>query len=171
MLFDRVNTLFDPFADRSAAGNAWARASVPAADLIVDKEQVTVVMDVPGLKAEDLEIELIDDVLTVRGERAWPYASKQAGWFRFERGYGKFQRILQVPKGLDPEKINATIADGVLTLQIPQPEALKPRKIAISGGDTRTLLESETNGYHDVTRTPAFEGEATEERELAGATV
>jgi HSP20 family protein len=169
MLFDRFNALVDPFADRSFAGNAWTRTFVPAADLL-DKDEVTVVMDVPGFKADDLEIELTDDVLTIRGERTWPYGKNHQGWFRFERGYGKFQRSIQVPKGLDPEKINASIADGVLTLRIPQPEALKPRKIEIASA-AKTLLEGETNVDPGIEFDHPSELESeTNGRVLAGAT-
>ena len=110
-----------------------AAAFFPAADVLVTDEDVTVHMDVPGLTAETLEIELQDDVLTVRGERTLPYAGEQTGaWQRLERGFGRFERVLRVPRGLDPDAIEASLVDGVLTLRIPKPERLKPRRVEIT---------------------------------------
>ena len=98
-------------------------------------------MDVPGLSAEDLEIELQNDVLTVRGARAYPYADEGDGsegayaWQLIERGFGRFERVLRVPAGLDPDAIEASLIDGVLALRIPKPETLKPRRIQIGSAD------------------------------------
>ena len=146
-------TLFEPFAplfelsrdmDRLLAPSGTAlRAFVPAADVVVTDDNVTVTMDVPGLKAEDLAIELEGDVLTVRGKRALPEVGgteQRRVWQRLERGFGEFERVLRVPRGLDPDAVSASIADGVLTLNIPMPEARKPRRIEIAAG-TQPALE------------------------------
>jgi HSP20 family protein len=112
-------------------GNAFA----PPADVLVDDEGVSVRMDVPGLRSDNLEIELENDVLTVRGERPFPYQPEngdKTSWRRIERPFGRFERSLRVPRGLDPDAIAATLADGVLTLRIPKPEQLRPRRIEIS---------------------------------------
>lgn len=156
-LLDQFDTLFDLTRDSLLGGNGGVRPFVPAADLAVTDDEVTVYMDVPGLKPEELEIELTGDMLTVSGERAYPYATddeQSQSWYRVERGYGRFQRALQVPKGLDPDRISAEIVDGVLTLHIPQPEARKPRRIEITAG----------------TAQPAIEGQAAEQPQVAGAT-
>lgn len=159
-------TLFEPFAplfelsrelDRRVASGAAAPSFAPPADLVVTDDEVTVVMDVPGVKTDDLTIELQDDVLTVRGERPLPAhvedeQSEHQVRQRLERGFGKFERVLRVPQGLDPDKITASMANGVLTLHIPKPESRKPRRIEIkSGGQPQTI-----------------EGSASDQRELAG---
>jgi HSP20 family protein len=137
-LLDQFDSLFDLPIGRAPYANGNGRAFVPAADLLVSDDEVTVYMDVPGLRPEDLDIQLVDDVLTVTGQRTYPFANDkpQNGngrhWQRIERAYGKFRRILQVPTGLDPEQITASLVDGVLTLRIPQPQARKPRKIQIA---------------------------------------
>ena len=140
-------------------GRGALRSFLPPADVSVTDEQVTVIMDVPGLKTSELDVELLGDRLTVRGERAFPHEGESEGrpaWRRFERGFGRFERILQVPEGLDPEAIVASLADGVLTLVIPMPEARKPHRISILGGDQQPVIEApeEAPAEHERGREP-----------------
>jgi HSP20 family protein len=125
--------------------------------VVVTDDDVTVVVDMPGLTADDVTVELREDVLTVRGERAFPYRSEadesRRVWQRLERGFGTFERVLRTPAGLDPDAITASMSDGVLTLHIAKPEARKPRRIEIAAGN----------------KTATIEGTATEQRELAGS--
>ncbi len=103
--------------------------------MLVDDEGVTVHTDVPGLHADNLEVELESDVLTVRGARPFPYGpdnGDKTSWRRIERPFGRFDRSLRVPPGLDPDAIAATLSDGVLTLRIPKPKELKPRRIEVA---------------------------------------
>jgi HSP20 family protein len=161
------NSLFDLTREGMLFGNA-PRAFVPPADLIVTDDGVTVTMDLPGLNADSLEIELTGEVLTVRGERAYPQLDREVTkWYSFERGYGKFQRILQVPKGLDPDAVTAAIADGVLTIHVPMPEARKPRRIQITQGHQQPAIESNTNW--DELEAQVSENSHVEEPALAGA--
>ncbi len=131
--------LVEPFApwlrDLSQAiqPQGTASAFVPPADLQVDDDGVTVYMDVPGLRSEDLEIELDNNVLTVRGERPYPYSREDGGVRtpRIERTFGKFERILRVPPGLDADAIEASLSDGVLKLRIPMPQTPRAKRIQI----------------------------------------
>jgi HSP20 family protein len=164
-----LNSLFDLTRDGMLFGNNAARPFVPPADLIVSDAGVTVTMDVPGLNADSLEIELTGEMLTVTGERQYPHLDRErTQWYRMERGYGKFQRILQVPQGLDPGAVTASIADGVLTIIVPLPEARKPHRIQISSSDQPAAIESNT----DWERLEAEVSETSHEEEpaLAGAT-
>ena len=155
-----MTLFFEPFAPMLSTRTGALRTFSPPADVAVSPEHVSVVMDVPGFKPDELEIELVDNVLTVKGERALPHGYTAQGsreWRRVERGFGKFERSLRMPRGLDPDAINASLSDGVLTLLIPMPEARKPHRIQVMAGGTQPVLE-------DTTESPA------EERELAGAT-
>ena len=136
MLMERFAPLFELQREfnRAMGGVAY----VPAADVLVSDDEVVVHMDVPGLSADNVESELENDVLTVRGERAYPYPTEGNGaegyaWQLVERGFGKFERVLRVPTGLDPDAIEASLVNGVLTLRLPKPETLKPRRIQIDG--------------------------------------
>ena len=125
--------------------DATVSAFVPPADVLVDDDGVTVYMDVPGVTPEQLDIELENDMLTGRGERPYPYGEDgDRGVRRIERGFGRFERSLRVPRGLDPEAIEAHMSNGVLHLRIPKPESLKPRRIEIKGGDETRQIESES---------------------------
>ena len=140
-----ATTMVEPFApwlrefNQILHNQGTVGAFIPAADLLIDDDGVTVYMDVPGLHVENLEIELENDTLTIRGERPFPYSHEDGGGpvRRIERGFGRFERTLRVPAGLDPESVQADLHDGVLTLRIPKPETLRPRRIEI---------KAETNG-------------------------
>jgi HSP20 family protein len=139
----------------------------PAVDLIASEEDVTLVMDVPGLKDEDLQIELCDGMLRIVGERRHPSASERTGrTHHLERGYGRFERVLRVPKDVDPSSLTASIEDGVLTVRIPMPEARKPHRIEICSGEAKRAIEAEwsTAGGHQE---PEKSKEGNGDRELA----
>jgi HSP20 family protein len=123
-------------------------AFIPPADLLIDDEGVTVYIDVPGLHADDLEIELENDTLTVRGERPFPYSREDGGGpaRRIERGFGRFERSLRVPPGLDPDAIDASLSEGVLKLRIPKPITQRPRRIEIKANGSEAPDESGAAG-------------------------
>jgi HSP20 family protein len=109
---------------------------MPPADLLVDDEGVSVYMDVPGIRGEDLDIELENDILSIRGDRPFPYEDRgEAAIRRIERGFGRFERALRVPQGLNPDAVQAALSNGVLELRIPKPESLKPHRIPIQARD------------------------------------
>ena len=107
----------------------------PPADVLVTDDGATVYMDVPGVDPDALEIELENDILTVRGERPYPYGDGAGTVRRVERGFGRFERTLRVSRDLDPNAIQASMSNGVLTLVLPKPESLKPRRIEIRAGE------------------------------------
>lgn len=146
---------------RAAAGPPTFR---PPADLLSGEGDTKVVMDVPGLRREDLTIELTDGVLRIRGERRYPYRGREDSHTvsRLERGFGSFERVLMVPKDVDPNAIEASIVDGVLTLSIPRPESRKPHRIEIRGSAEADAIEARaTESSVDAARNG--------KRELAGA--
>jgi HSP20 family protein len=146
--------LVEPFApwlrDLSQAlqGQGAPAPFVPPADVLVDDEAVTVYMDVPGLRSEDLEVELENDILTVRGERPYPYSREDGGGAmqRIERRFGRFERSLRVPAGLDPEAIEAALTDGVLKLRIPLPQTKRARRIEVKAGENGGRSEEGAGG-------------------------
>jgi len=112
---------------------------LPPADVTVSDSDLVLTMDLPGLTADDLEIELVDGYLTVRGERTRPPVAEGARVVRTERGFGRFDRRIQLPDGVDPEQVTASMDNGVLSLIVPKPQRLVPRTIPIATGEQREL--------------------------------
>ena len=138
-----MNRLFNTVFDTPVA-NGGTRRWVPAMDLVETAEDFVLRADLPGMKQEDVKIELEDNVLTVSGERKSEHESGERGFYRVERAYGSFRRTLTLPEGVDADAIVAKFDRGVLEVSIPKPEQRKPRRIAIGNA------------------APALEGEATE---------
>jgi HSP20 family protein len=117
-------------------------AFIPAADVAVSDDDLVLTMDLPGFTSDDISIEVQDTYLTVRGERKRPEVSDGTSYVHVERPSGAFERRILVPKGVDPDRITASLVDGVLSLIVPKPERMKPRTIAIGGGTERKQLET-----------------------------
>jgi HSP20 family protein len=103
----------------------------PLMNVTEDKDNYYVRAELPGIKAEDLNISVTGDSLTVEGERKLPDENSGATYHRRERDSGRFSRILTLPGLVDAEAINAKMADGVLTVVLPKAEAAKPKQISV----------------------------------------
>jgi HSP20 family protein len=104
-------------------------------------------MDVPGLRREEVAIELDGETVTIRGERRPPFATQDDARVtpaRIERAYGAFERTLRVPKGVDGDAIQGTLDHGVLTVRIPVPKSREPRRVEIAGGEAQRERDTES---------------------------
>jgi HSP20 family protein len=133
----------DPFTSFSAHAPRTA-TFLPPADVTVSEGDLVLTLDLPGLTADDVSIELVDGVLTVRGERKRPELANGTSSIHSERAFGSFARRITVPKGVDADAIMASMDNGVLSLIVPKPERLKPRTIEIASGAGRKELETAT---------------------------
>lgn len=133
-LQSEMNQLFNTVFDRTG-GNGGARRWVPAMDLVETTDDFVLRADLPGLKQDDVKIEIEDTVLTVSGERHAEHSDNQEGFYRLERASGSFSRSLTLPKGVDAEAVRASFTDGVLEVHIPKPAESKPRRVEISIGE------------------------------------
>jgi HSP20 family protein len=135
------NTAFGDLPNGGTGTGGAARRWMPAMDLLETDEDFVLRADLPGMTEADVNIELEDNVLTLSGERKAEHEDKREGFYRLERAFGAFSRSLTLPKGVDPEGVNASFDHGVLEVRIPKPEQRKPRKIAIGtgAGEPRTL--------------------------------
>ena len=135
--------LFDPFIPFNSVFQTAGRAGfLPPVDLTVSENDMVLTMDLPGVSAEHLEIEALNDELVIRGERTRPELSEGSRWALNERAFGKFERRVHLPKNVDADAITASMDDGVLSLIIPKPEALKPKTISIGSGTEQRQLET-----------------------------
>ena len=132
-LQERINRLFDDTLSRVSEGDedmakgAWA----PAVDIHEAADGYTVTADLPGVKKEDIDVDLKDGTLTIKGEKKLEEKTPKENYIRIERSYGKFVRSFVLPNNVDPDKIKAAYKDGSLELHIPKKEEAKPKQIKI----------------------------------------
>ena len=128
-----VNRLFDSFLGRPAtpANGSAVRTWAPVLDMRETKDDVVLSFELPGISEKDVSLSITGDLLTVRGERTFNRDSKDEGVHHVERVYGKFERSVQLPMPVQPEKVKATYRDGVLEVKLPKVEEVKPKEIKI----------------------------------------
>ncbi|MBV9276191.1 MAG: Hsp20/alpha crystallin family protein [Verrucomicrobia bacterium] len=131
VLRDEMDRLFDgafgpAFFRTPGSFNRWS----PALDVYQNNDQFTVLVELPGLKKEDIEISLQDGTLTVSGERK--PERKGAEGYKNERFYGRFQRSVTLPATIDGSKVKASYQDGLLKVVLPKAEEAKPKQIEVS---------------------------------------
>jgi HSP20 family protein len=118
----------------SRPGNGGSSSWLPAVDVTETDEELVLSFDLPGLKEDEIAIELEDNVLTVSGQRERKHERKGDNYFRWERRFGQFARSIALPAGVSENEINATYENGVLEVHVPKPEEHKPKKIQIGVG-------------------------------------
>ena len=96
-----------------------------------DKNKYYIRAELPGLKADELDISLTGDTLSISGERNLPVEEEKAQYHRREMEQGKFSRIVSLPSQVDTEKVEASCSDGILTVVLPKAEATKPKQITV----------------------------------------
>lgn len=130
-LRDELDSLLDlPFLGNSQRQDLFSGWS-PALDLYQNNDNVVAVLELAGMRKEDIEISLHDGMLTISGERK-PIAPNGEPAQRTERYVGSFRRSVTLPVPVDPNKVNATYRDGILTVTMPKAEEAKPKRIEVS---------------------------------------
>lgn len=107
------------------------RNFVPAVELSENDESYTITVELPGVKKDDVQVDLREGMLVVQGEKRSEREEKKERGRYLERTYGSFCRTFALPSDADSERLKAAFKDGVLTIQVPRSEASKPRQIAI----------------------------------------
>ena len=110
--------------------DAWFAPTFPPVNVWEDTENVYVEAELPGLKVDDIELLIMGDELTIKGE-CKDVCRDEGLCHRKERGTGSFSRAFCLPVGVDAEKVKATLRDGVLTVTMPKAEEAKPRKVEV----------------------------------------
>ena len=113
--------------ERGTVTSSW----IPACDVFEDKESIRIVAELPGVRPADVKLSIENGILTIRGEKRQEAENRSERVHRYERTYGSFERSFSLPGTVDPEGIDATYADGVLTVMVPKAERARPREIAV----------------------------------------
>jgi HSP20 family protein len=131
----------DPWAFRWPAsrlenGAIWS----PKVDVLEKDNRLITRVDLPGVKKEDVTVEVVDGRLALSGERKSESEEKDKNVYRAEREYGSFYRTVPLPTGVKPEDVKASFANGVLEVSVPLPAAAKPngQKVPIQDAATKT---------------------------------
>jgi HSP20 family protein len=133
-LQDEVNRLFSTnltraFGEEGIARGAWN----PSVDIYENKDQIVLEAELPGMKREDFDLSIENNVITLRGERRFEKQDESDNYHRVERAYGSFTRSFTLPQTVQAEQVTAEYRNGVLRVKLPKREEVKARRIEITG--------------------------------------
>lgn len=128
-MHDRMNKIFDETLSKNAQGNYgdW----LPPVDIFETEEEIIIVAELPGMKEEDLDIQVTDGVLTLKGEKKYPAEGERDNYYRLERAYGKFNRSFSIPNTVDIGSVKASLKDGLLKVTLKKKAEIQPRVIKV----------------------------------------
>ena len=127
-LHREIDRLFSEFAQ--GLGPSGAKI-IPNIEISETDKTIEVSAEMPGLERKEVEISIEDDTLTIRGEKKVEEGQKDKNVQLSERSYGVFMRVLQLPSGIDPSSVQATMSNGILKIVIPKPAKSEPKKIEV----------------------------------------
>jgi HSP20 family protein len=140
-LADEMDRMFDGFG----LGRRWpsgrtgfgAESWAPDVEVFQKNNELVIKADLPGLKKDEVSVEVTDDAITIHGERKREHDEEREGLYRSERSYGSFWRVIPLPEGAIGEQAKAIFRDGVLEITMPAPPAStsKGRRLEISEGN------------------------------------
>ncbi len=119
------------FGHSAPAGETTTAAWQPAVDIFESDNEIVIKVELPEVKKDDVQVNLDDRTLTIRGERRLEFEDQRDGYHRIERTYGQFARSFTVPPNINRESLKAIYKDGVLKVVLPKAEETKPRQIAV----------------------------------------
>ena len=136
-LQDEMNRLFMSNFSRGGESDLMRGAWSPQVDIFENKDQIVLEAELPGMKPEDVEISIENNVLTLRGERRFEKKEDSDNFHRVERSYGTFTRSFTLPPTVSSDRAEAEFENGILRLTLAKREEAKPRRIEIKGGGAR----------------------------------
>ena len=133
VLQDRMNRLFQDFAPRGEQDLTTGNF-VPPVDIYEDEHSVTLKVEVPGLDPKDVDVQVENNTLTIKGERKFEKEEKEENFHRIERRYGSFIRSFALPTTVDTDNVKADYENGVLKVQLAKRAEANPKQIKVNVG-------------------------------------
>jgi HSP20 family protein len=139
---DEMDRLFDDFGTgRRGRIPFWGESGIqtwdPEVEVFQKNNELTIRADLPGLKRDEISVELNDDAITIQGERKREREEEREGFYRSERSYGSFCRVIPLPQGAIAEEAKANFRDGVLEITMPAAPTSKARRLEIAEGSKK----------------------------------
>lgn len=127
-----IDRLFEDFSRGfpTIAGNG-ATAPMPSMDVTETDKEIEITAELPGLEEKDVQINIADNILTIRGEKKAEKEQKDKNYRLVERSYGSFERTLELPEGVNVDAIKANISKGLLKVTVPKPAPTQAKKIEV----------------------------------------
>jgi len=135
-LQNRFDRLFEAVGGRQ---ESW----LPAVDVFDTQDAVVLKAEIAGMNPDDIQIEVEDNVLTIKGERKFEEKVDEERYYRVERRFGAFQRSLALPQGVKSDQIDAAYDEGILTVTVPKAEQEKPKRIEVQARKTVEAKKSD----------------------------
>jgi HSP20 family protein len=120
-----------PILDERWWGSRTAAFATPAVDLYEEKDEIVAKVELPGMSKEDIEVNVADHHLTIKGEKKKEEEVKEKSYYRCERSYGSFSRSMELPAEVQMEKARASFKNGVLEVHLPKTEEAKKKEAKI----------------------------------------
>jgi len=133
-----IEQRFDELFNRPSLPRLWRRLPVeeigwaPAIEVFEREDKFVVKAELPGMKEEDIDVSVVGDTLTIKGDRRAETEAKEENYYCCERSYGSFFRSIALPSTVDAKKIEASYDSGVLEVSLPKVAEVKPKKISVS---------------------------------------
>jgi len=127
-----IDRLFEDFSRGfpTIAGNG-ATALMPSMDVTETDKEIEITAELPGLEEKDVQVNIADNILTIRGEKKVEKEQKDKNYRLVERSYGSFERTLELPEGVNADAIKANISKGLLKVTVPKPAPAQAKKIEV----------------------------------------
>ena len=136
----RLNSIFNDFAGVDSPSASF----VPAVDVYEDVEKLVLKLEIPSVKAENLDIKLENQSLVIKGERKFESTEKAENFHRIERRFGSFVRSFTLPQTVDTDSVTATSDAGVLTISLAKKAEAQPKQIKVQVGNGTKQVEGQT---------------------------
>lgn len=147
VLQNRLNSIFHDFSRPQATEGESLQAGsfVPAVDIYEDAQKLALTFEIPGIKPEDVDVRVENNVLTVKGERTWAGEQKEENFRRIERRFGSFIRSFTLPQSVDTEQVTAQSENGLLVVELPKKAAAQPKQIKVMTAQPANQIEANAN--------------------------
>ena len=139
--FRELASFFENFTEPGGKDQLSAGTFVPPVDVYEDEHNLVVKLEIPGVNENDLDVQVENNTLTVKGERKFEKEEKEENFHRIERRYGSFVRTFRLPNTIDTDKVEAHYDKGILKVSLAKREEAKPKQIKVGASNGSKTLQ------------------------------